>query len=149
MLMRCSPLVGELSLYDVAPVVKGVACDLSHCDVGGAKVGPDSSQSIRSAALCTLIYLVDTTSAWPPFVRYVYATVLQVTGYCGDAELGACLTGCDVSEIGGKGWLVLRIHTCLCMLKYTVGVIALGGWELTLSCLTCPAAGRHPRRRAP
>mmetsp|Transcript_23178 Transcript_23178/g.41171 ORF Transcript_23178/g.41171 Transcript_23178/m.41171 type:complete len:338 (-) Transcript_23178:186-1199(-) len=59
MLMRCSPLVGELSLYDVAPVVKGVACDLSHCDVGGAKV----------------------------------------TGYCGDAELGACLTGCDLVVI--------------------------------------------------
>lgn len=38
MLMRCSPLVGELSLYDVAPVVKGVACDLSHTDVGAAKV---------------------------------------------------------------------------------------------------------------
>lgn len=38
MLMRMSPLVSELSLYDVAPIVKGVACDLSHCDLGGGKV---------------------------------------------------------------------------------------------------------------
>ena len=37
MLMRMSPLVSELSLYDVAPIVKGVACDLSHCDLGGGK----------------------------------------------------------------------------------------------------------------
>jgi len=59
MLLRCSPLVSELSLYDVAPIVKGVACDLSHCDVGDGKVA----------------------------------------GFCGDAELGACLTGCDLVVI--------------------------------------------------
>lgn len=38
MLLRMSPLVSELACYDVAPIVKGVACDLSHCDVGTGKV---------------------------------------------------------------------------------------------------------------
>uniref|UniRef100_A0A061QWK0 Malate dehydrogenase n=1 Tax=Tetraselmis sp. GSL018 TaxID=582737 RepID=A0A061QWK0_9CHLO len=56
MLLRCSPLISDLSLYDVAPIVKGVACDLSHCDIGAGKVA----------------------------------------GFCGDAELGDCLNGCDL-----------------------------------------------------
>ena len=53
--MKQNARVGELRLYDVAPVVRGVAVDVSHVN-----------------------------------------TRAVVRGYVGDAELDACLTGCDL-----------------------------------------------------
>ena len=53
--MKQNARVGELRLYDVAPVVRGVAVDVSHVN-----------------------------------------TRAMVRGYVGDAELDACLTGCDL-----------------------------------------------------
>eukprot|EP00879_Flechtneria_rotunda_P022630 GHRR01023897.1.p1 GENE.GHRR01023897.1~~GHRR01023897.1.p1 ORF type:complete len:308 (+),score=77.08 GHRR01023897.1:224-1147(+) len=55
LLLKMNKCVTELALYDVAPVVKGVVADLSHCN-----------------------------------------TPVQVSGHVGNAELEACLTGCEL-----------------------------------------------------
>lgn len=39
LLLKLNPLVGELSLYDVAPFTPGVACDLSHINTPSKTVG--------------------------------------------------------------------------------------------------------------
>ena len=121
MLMRMSPLVSELNLYDVAPIVKGVACDLSHCDVGAGKVPSHNTRSSRPllslppapslppsllltpAPSCTSVQELGLSSTLEsPVVLSCknpnQESLLQVTGFCGDAELGDCLKGVEVRE---------------------------------------------------
>ncbi|KAF6252452.1 NAD-dependent malate dehydrogenase [Scenedesmus sp. NREL 46B-D3] len=58
LLLKMNKCVTELALFDVAPLVKGVAADLSHCN-----------------------------------------TPVQVSAHVGDAELEACLKGCELVVI--------------------------------------------------
>jgi len=49
LLMKSSPLVTKLSLYDLAPVTPGVACDLSHINTGAKVTGFTGADQLEAS----------------------------------------------------------------------------------------------------
>ncbi len=79
LLLKMNKLVGELSLYDVAPVTPGVAKDLSHCNT------PSTVPLRAPAPAHTCLSCVR-----PAYTAVSPATMFGASDSCNHAGLGSC-----------------------------------------------------------
>jgi malate/lactate dehydrogenase len=57
LLLKLNPLVTELSCYDVAPVVPGVAADLDHCSSNSVAKGYGADDLAAALDGCDLVVI--------------------------------------------------------------------------------------------